>query len=184
MKVCVGVKTLQCPGAGGVMWEFLNWVLSIRALGCEVIWAEELKPVDQEQLEWLVADARNRLAPFGLANRLALLPLQADGRRPPDVDGCLSFDEVVDADLFINFAYSVPQSVLDAFRRTAVIDFDPGLMQFWVARGLMRFGRYDRYFTTGETVGRPGSGIPDLGVAWHYIPPCVALDWWPVLRAR
>jgi len=167
------------------MWEFLNWALGFRALGCDVIWAEEIKPTySLAQIAELVAHGRKLLAPFGLADRLAILPLDPAAGRPPDVDGCVPFEEVVDADLLVSFAYSLPQNVVDAFRRTAVIDFDPGLVQFWVHRGMMKFGRYQHHFTTGETVGQPGSGIPDLGVSWHYVPPCVALDWWPVARAR
>ena len=29
-------------------------------------------------------------------------------------------------------------------------------------------------------MGQPGSLIPDLGVKWHYTPPCVHLESWPV----
>src|SRR5207249_1696374 len=35
----------------------------------------------------------------------------------------------------------------------------------------------------GETVGQLGARFPDVGVAWQYTPPCVALDWWPVCPA-
>lgn len=184
-RVCVGVKTLHVPRAGGVMWAFLNWALGLRALGCDVIWAEEVRTEDSpDHVAALAADARERLAPFGLADRLAILPLGANTGRPPAVHGCLPFEAVVDADLLVNFAYALPQRVLDAFRRTAVVDIDPGLLQSWVSRGEMSFGRYDHYFSVGETVGQPGSGIPDLGVTWRHTPPCVSLDWWPVVRAQ
>lgn len=42
---------------------------------------------------------------------------------------------------------------------------------------------HDIYFTIGETVGQRRTRIPDVGLKWHYTPPCVALDWWPVLPA-
>ena len=181
ITVCVGVKTLYTPEAGGVLWAYLNWALGFRALGCEVIWGEELRPDHSpEEIASLVVGARERLQPFGLADRLALLPLEADGWRATEIEGCLPFATAVDADVLVNFAYALPQQVLDAFPRTVVVDIDPGLLQLWVARRDMSFGRYHYYFTIGETVGRPGSGIPDLGVSWHHTPPCVSLDWWPV----
>jgi hypothetical protein len=46
-------------------------------------------------------------------------------------------------------------------------------------QGWVQLARHDVYFTTGETVGQPGAKVPDVGLRWHYTPPCVALDWWP-----
>jgi hypothetical protein len=43
----------------------------------------------------------------------------------------------------------------------------------------IKVAHHDAYFTTGETVGRPGARFPDVGLEWQYTPPCVALDWWP-----
>lgn len=185
IKVCIGANTLYSPDAGGVLWAYLNWALGFRALGCEVVWAEEVRPGHSPQeMASLVAGARERLAPFDLAGRFALLPLDGRGPRMPDVEGCLPLEAAAEADVLVNFAYSLPQAVLDAFPRTAVVDIDPGLMQTWVARGEMRLGRYHHHFSIGETVGRPGCGIPDLGVRWHHTPPCVALEWWPVAPSR
>jgi hypothetical protein len=70
--------------------------------------------------------------------------------------------------------------VVRRFRRTALIDIDPGLLQVWLSQGMVTMARYDTCFSIGETVGRPGARFPDAGIAWHYTPPCVALDWWPV----
>jgi hypothetical protein len=183
IRICLGVKTMYPPAAGGVLWASLNWALGFRALGCEVIWAEEVRaePV-RDELAALVAAAQERLAPFGLAHRLAILPLDPQGRLP-EIAGCLPPEAAVGVDVLVNFAYALPQRVLDAFPRTVVVDVDPGLTQTWIARGEMAFGRYDHHFTIGESVGRPGSGIPDLGVRWHHTPPCVALEWWPVAAA-
>jgi hypothetical protein len=65
------------------------------------------------------------------------------------------------------------------FRRSALVDIDPGLLQLWMSGGGIQVPRHDVYFTIGETVGQPGGRIPDLGLRWEYTPPCVALDWWP-----
>ncbi len=94
--------------------------------------------------------------------------------------GCLGLDEAVEADLLLNFEYFAPSHLVDRFRRSALVDIDPGLLQIWVSSGHTPLARHDLNFTIGETVGQPGARFPDLGRAWHYTPPCVALDWWPV----
>jgi hypothetical protein len=60
------------------------------------------------------------------------------------------------------------------------MDIDPGLLQIWMHEGWLSPPPHDLYFTTGETVGRPGARFPDCGLRWLYTPPCVATDWWPV----
>jgi hypothetical protein len=58
------------------------------------------------------------------------------------------------------------------------MDIDPGLLQHWIARGHLHVPPHDVYFTTGETVGAPGSSIPDCGLRWEYVRPCVSLTEW------
>ena len=83
------------------------------------------------------------------------------------------------ADLLINFHYAISPGLLARFRRTALVDIDPGLLQFWISRGQLTVPRHDVYFTTGETVGKPGSRIPDCGLHWIHIRPAVCLEAWP-----
>src|SRR5439155_2088079 len=83
------------------------------------------------------------------------------------------------ADLLLNFHYAISPGLLARFRRTALVDIDPGLLQFWISRGQLRVPRHDCYFTTGETVGRPDSKIPDCGLPWVPIRPPVSLERWP-----
>jgi hypothetical protein len=64
-----------------------------------------------------------------------------------------------------------------------MVDIDPGLLQIWISNEHSSIVPYDIYLTIGETVGLQGGNIPDLGVAWVYTPPCVALDWWPRVQA-
>jgi hypothetical protein len=100
----------------------------------------------------------------------------------PDIvppPGCRSFgDAAAAADLLVNFTYAMPSRVLGRFRRTLLIDIDPGLTQLWLANGQISLSPHSLYFTTGETVG--GGRIPECGLPWVYTPPCVALDAWPV----
>src|SRR2546429_8151284 len=39
------------------------------------------------------------------------------------------------ADLLLNFHYAISPALLARFRRTALVDIDPGLLQFWITRG-------------------------------------------------
>ena len=46
ITVCIApVKTLEYPEGGGHLWEYLNWALGLRALGCQVIWLEGVAQV-------------------------------------------------------------------------------------------------------------------------------------------
>jgi hypothetical protein len=83
------------------------------------------------------------------------------------------------ADLLLNFHYAIDPALLSCFRRTALVDIDPGLLQFWISRGQLSVQRHDRYFTTGETVGTPAALFPDCGLAWIHIHPVVCLEQWP-----
>src|SRR5437773_5643396 len=83
------------------------------------------------------------------------------------------------ADLLLNFHYSLSPALLRRFRRTALVDIDPGLFQFWISRGQLQVSPHDLYFTTGENVGRPGSKIPDCSLNWINIRPPVSLEHWP-----
>src|SRR5262249_34442721 len=82
------------------------------------------------------------------------------------------------ADLLLNFHYAIDPRLLARFRRTALVDIDPGLFQFWVSRGQLSVPRHDVYFTTGETVGLPGAPFPDCGLPWVRIRPAVSLEHW------
>ena len=60
----------------------------------------------------------------------------------------------------------------EPFRRSAVVDIDPGLLQTWLLDGEFELAAHDLHFTIGE------NDLPDVGVDWEHTPPCVSLDWW------
>ncbi|HWP58457.1 MAG TPA: hypothetical protein VNL14_11255 [Candidatus Acidoferrales bacterium] len=182
--VCVApVRTLEYPKGGGHLWEYLNWALGLRALGCKVIWLEVVpRDAPRGEIESNVAALATRLEPYGLGNCLALYPAEPRQASWPQNRECLDLDAAAEADLLLDFRYNTPQHVVSRFRRSALLDIDPGLSQAWVSKGRIKLTPHDLYFTTGETVGQPGSGIPDLGLKWIYTRPCVALDWWPPHR--
>jgi len=89
-----------------------------------------------------------------------------------------------DSDLLLNFTYEAPRSVVSSFRRSALVDLDPGLLQIGMSRGDLWVARHDVYFTIGETVGTSDARFPDGGVRWEYTPPPVFLGEWVLADAR
>jgi hypothetical protein len=181
LTVCLAANTLGYPEGGGHFWVYLNWALGLRALGCRVIWLETVEPERTVlQVHSLVASLKSRLQLHGLAEWLALCPATGSRLAAGTAEGCL--DEP-DADLLLSLQYGLHADVVRRFRRSALIDIDPGLLQIWWSGGHIDIAEYDIYFTIGETVGRPEVRVPDAGRQWHYTPPCVALSAWPTCPA-
>ena len=182
ITVCLLARTLTTPTAGGHMWVYLNWALGLKALGCRVIWLEVVSPATpSNQVQALTRALRSRLAPFGLHERIALSSTSREPLTAEATAGSLDLDAAAEADLFLDIAYA-PAHIVERFRRSAMLDIDPGLCQLWVSRGQIDLPRHDVYLTIGETVGRPEARFPDCGVEWRHITPCIALNWWPVSR--
>jgi hypothetical protein len=186
IKVCIApAKTLGYPEGGGHLWAYLNWALGLRALGCQVIWLEVItRPTSADAIRANVAALKLRLERYGLVNCLALHSWTDE---PLDVDvtsiGCLDLNAAIEVDLLLEFRYDTPSHVVKRFRRSALVDIDPGLLQAWMSKGQICLAPHDTYFTIGETVGQAGARVPDMGLRWIYTPPCVALDWWPPRKA-
>jgi hypothetical protein len=173
MLVCLGANALFYP-QGGHVWAYLNWALAFRSAGCEVLWLESGREDEGPALRNSVQALASALAPYGLADRLIV-----DTVRPLP-DGCAArpIEAALDADLFVDLAYTAPE-VTRAFRRSALIDIDPGSTQMWWSRGDLDLGAYHTYFTVGEGVSGGQAAVPDCGVRWLHTPPCVDLGSWP-----
>jgi hypothetical protein len=211
VTVCLSTNTLSYPQGGGHLWVSLNWALGLRALGCEVIWLETVS--DKESVAALksrrkyrrlglvrdglverptelvhevqanVATLKRRLERYGLAERLALCSWDGEALSEDVTNGCLDADAAAEADLLLNLRYNLPGEVVERFRRSALVDIDPGLLQVWMSEGSLSVPQHDLYFTIGETVGQPGAQFPDVGLKWHYTPPPVFLPEWPPVHA-
>ena len=182
--VCLAADTLTYPEGGGHLWVYLNWALGLRAIGCRVIWLEGIAPsVPTHELQAKLGALRSRLARYGLAESVALCFSNSEPLTPAATQGYLDIGAAAEADLLLNLAYSIPPEMVKRFRRSALVDIDPGRLQIWISEGQLRVAPHDLYFTIGETVGQPEARFPDLGLKWRYTPPCVSLDWWPPCRA-
>lgn len=162
-----------------MLWVYLNWALGLRSLGCRVIWLETVrKSLPEDVILRQVLALKMRLERYGLAESLALVCPGGEALKGPAASLCMDIDAAAEADLLLNQRYGAHPNLVSRFRRTALLDIDPGLLQFWMRAGKISVAPHDAYFTIGETVGATGGNIPSLGLPWQHTPPCVALDWW------
>jgi|SRR5579871_546129 len=182
LDVCLCADTIGFPDGGGHAWAYLNWALGLKNAGCDVIWLEEVGPrVPFEKLHSQFTNLQQRLQPYGLADRIVILQV---GR------GCLSeslpttpLEEAAQAELLVNLRYGLDCSVVRSFRRSVMVDIDPGLTQIWMYHGQIEVAPHTLYYSIGETVGTPEALFPDGGRKWRHTPPPVSLDAWPVCPA-
>jgi hypothetical protein len=180
ITVCLSANTIRYPRAGGHLWVYLNWALGLRSLGCQVIWLEQVRPhVPLNGVRTRLANVKTHLERYGLAERVALCSASSKPLSRDMTEECLDLDAAAEADLLLDLAYGISPEMVGRFRRSALVDIDPGLTQVWMSKGQINVAPHDVYFSIGETVGQPDARFPDCGLAWQYTPPCVALDWWP-----
>jgi len=180
------------PEGGGHFWVYLQYVLAFRQLGWDVYWLEAFRSEGRAQEETAALDTfRTRIERYGLGGKCILYLTQSKQPSPelPAEYLTMSRDEAEAvyerADLLLNFHYAINPTLLTRFRRTVLVDIDPGLLQFWISRGQISVPRHDVYFTTAEGVGRKDGKIPDCGLPWIHIRPSVCLEHWPyVFDAR
>ncbi len=182
-RICLFADTLHYPEGGGHFWVYLNWALGFRRNGCQVVWMESARR-DSPKLARNVPELCNRLRRFGI-DALALVAGRGEDANERVAPGAWTLGEAAEAcDLLLNFRYGAAQSVVKSFRRSALMDIDPGLLQVWISEGTVRVAPHDLYFTTGETVGRSDAAFPDCGLPWRRVRPSVALAEWPVRKAN
>lgn len=197
VTVCLApANTVGYPHGGGHFWEYLNWALALRELGCRVIWLEGVDFDDTDtsvarRRRWRGRDVREcvailkaRLELYGFVDAVALYAMNGETVPADLAQGCLDLEAAAGVDLLLNTWHSVPAPVVQRFRRTAFVDTDPGLLQVWMSTGDIRVAPHDIYFTIGETVGTPAARFPDCGLQWHYTPSPVALSAWPLAPAE
>lgn len=171
---------------GGHMWVYLQYVESLRRLGCDVYWMEDFNSEkDAKKDAHAIGTLARKLEVFGLSDKLIIfrqLEPPLGGRS--DVEFLTTTEAegtriCARAELLLNFCYALDSAILARFRRTALVDIDPALLQFWISTGQIAVHPHDLYFTTGETVGVANSLIPDCGLPWRHIRPPVCLERWP-----
>jgi hypothetical protein len=163
------------PGNGGEAWVRLSWALGLRRLGCDVWLLEEADAETAAAGRDFFARETDR---HDLGSRAVLLT-------PAGVSGAATRAEVdqlaSEAALLVNISGNLRDpALLGRFRRRAYVDLDPGFTQLWQAQGQLgeQLRGYDRYFTVGLNLGRPGCLVPPAGIDWVPLPPPVLLEEW------
>ena len=179
-------KVANFPDGGGHFWVYMQYAQGLRRLGCDVYWLEQFRPPpDPADETRLLAGFFERMQRFGLEGKTLLYSAPRGSSAGPAsfrFVGCEwpKVARVLErADLLLNFHYAIDPRLLGCARRTALVDIDPGLLQFWISTGQLNVPAHDCYLTTGETVGTPGARFSDCGLPWHRIRPPVCLDLWP-----
>jgi hypothetical protein len=178
-------KTLSFLEGGGHFWVYMQYVQGLREAGCEVYWFERLPRGERPQDGSRIAAWLQRLERHGLENKVILCG-DSSLQRGDGVDyeyigitRSAAQDVFERADLLLNFHYAMDPDLLVHFRRTALVDIDPGLLQSWMSMGQLSVAPHNVYLTTGETVGTPSALFPDCGLNWVHIRPPVCLRLWP-----
>ena len=174
------------PEGGGHFWVYMQYIKGFQSIGCEVFWLERFTSSGDPNRDAMAIEIfTQRMERIGLRGKVILYTHDGAGS---DVEQSVKFIGVTKAtaesvfrraDLLLNFHYSIAPSLLARFRKTALVDIDPGLLQFWISNGQLAVSRHDHYLTTGETVGSPSARFPDCGLTWLHIRPPVSLESWP-----
>ena len=180
------------PEGGGHFWVYLQYALALQQLGCEVYWLEAFRTKGRERQEQAALETfLGRMQRWGLSDKVIIYRTDAENASPDlPSEYLVSNREQAEAvfrraDLLLNFHYAISPALVGSFRRTALVDIDPGLLQFWMSRAQIDVPRHDFYFTIGEGVCRSASKVPSTGLNWLQINPAICLDYWPcVFDAR
>jgi hypothetical protein len=184
--VVATVRMLEYLDVGGHFWVYMQYVEGFRRLGCDVYvfdtsWFGTSSSTRQrvDANRGRADELHDRMAGHGLRDRVIfrlepgkLMPAapREEYVRIGDGDVGELFQR---ADLLVNFHYRLGQDVVSRFRRSALVDIDPGLLQFWIAQGSIAPAVHDAYFTIGEGVA--GAGVRE----WIPIRPAVCVEAWP-----
>jgi hypothetical protein len=185
-------RTLKFLEGGGHFWVYMQYVQALRQAGCDVYWLERVPRDGPWRERSRVESWLRRMERFGLQGKVILYTDAPGQEEPPSgafggrsrqyefLVGAASEAEVfARADLLLNFHYAIDPQMLARFRRTALVDIDPGLLQMWMSTGQLPVAPHDVYFTIGEAAGAPPGLFADCGVEWAHIRPPVCLELWP-----
>jgi len=115
----------------------MQYVLGLRQLGCDVYWLEGFRTKGRTEQERAALETfRARAEAFGLGGKtiVYLTDSKSSSADMPADYQVMSRSEAEAvyrrADLLLNFHYAISPALLACFRRTALVDIDPGLLQF------------------------------------------------------
>src|SRR5262249_41384763 len=120
------------PEGGGHFWVYMQYAQALRRLGGDVYWLERFeRRGDPGRDARALSTFFERMGRYGLGGKAILYtghdePAEYLGVRQVEAEEIFRR-----ADLLLNFHYAIDPGLLARFRRTALVDIDPGLLQFW-----------------------------------------------------
>jgi hypothetical protein len=176
------------PQGGGHWSVFLQYVSGLNALGHDVFWLELLKTTgDNSRDQKLIRTFLIRFRHYGFGTRCALLLVHTDYAdatldmaEPYGVDKCQIQEVIRRADLLWNFCGTLRQPFLSLFKRRALIDLDPGMLQIPALDTDLGVSDHEIVLTVGSKIGEPDCQVPTLGRPWHRFMPFIHLPLWRV----
>jgi hypothetical protein len=188
LRIVLGNSSLASyPHAGGLWTLFLQFLLGLRELGHDVFWLELLRSTGRAEEDRRLVDAFfGRMREWEVDDRCLLLLLPEGAEQAlerGDVYGERRREaaEIVEtSDLLWSFACAIRQPLLSRFRRRALVDGDPGLLQVSALDWDMGVRDHDVFLTVGANMGAADCEAPTLGVAWKRFLPVVYLPMFSV----
>jgi hypothetical protein len=187
MRIVLGDGSLAPYPEGGGLWCWvLQYPLGLRALGHDVLILELLRTSGQRDRDLeLIRGFFARMGSYGLADNSVLLlfdeslDLQPIERSEAFGRSALAVKTAIaDADLLLNFCCALRQPLLSQFKRSALLDFDPGHLQVSALGLEMGIGDHDVCLTVGARVGHPQCEVPLIGREWRFFESSLYLPMW------
>src|SRR5690348_3301677 len=119
---------------GGHMWVYLQYIESLRRLGCDVYWMEDFDSETESRKDASsVGHLARKIEGFGLSDKIIIFRrFEQSSDRPLEIE-FLSMSRVQverifgRTELLLNFCYALGPELLSRFRRTGLVDVDPAL---------------------------------------------------------
>jgi hypothetical protein len=174
------------PQGGGIWACVFQYVNGLRALGHEVFLIDLLHRTRRPMLDHRrIIIFQERMKRYGLGDSWAVLHRDED-KVVDSLDDFTVYGAsenrlrkvVREADLLWSFAGSLNARLLRSFKRTALLDSDPGQLQVSALAWDMKLDRHDVLITVGTKINDPDCEIPKLGLAWRpFLPPIYLPGW-------
>ena len=124
---------------GGHFLVYMQYAQALRRLGCDVYWLERFRSSgDQDQDANRLGTFLKRMERYGMGGKTILYTSceHQDEQRNDRLDQRQYIGVTTEhanavfrrADLLLNFQYAIDPALLSRFRRTALVDIDPGLL--------------------------------------------------------
>jgi hypothetical protein len=153
---------------GGSQWVRMSWAESLKRLGFDVVFVEELHDGGD------AATFHSALRTMGV--RGALL----DGDEVSGMTWPELHDRLDAAALLVNISGHLRRAeLLRRVRLRAFVDLDPGYTQVWHAEGHdVGVLGHDHHFTVGCNIGTRDCPLPTAGIRWRPIRQPVVMERW------